>query len=206
MTGPTTTRAVVRSLDEAVRLIPAGAAIAIAGPAHERRPLALVRELARQGKRPARLLARTAGPEEELLGIPLEIVPSVRPPEVDVVLLHADAASVSGDVLLVDDPDTWYADRELSRSARVIASVEQLVSADTVAVRPRDLLVRGEGVLAVVHAPFGAHPLRYPGRYPADPGARATGPEAADHWAYLDAVGFARLLRRATIPDRERAQ
>lgn len=192
-------RDVVRSIAEALREIPDLATIAIAGPAHRRRPLALVRELARQGLKPGRLLAHTAGPEGQMLGVPLEIVPDLRPLDADVLLLHADAASSSGDVLLVDHPDVWYADRQFAATTgRVIASVEQLVSPETVADQPRDHLAGGEHVVAIVHAPFGAHPLAYPGRYPADESTGLNLQDAHDHWTYLDKVGFARLLRIAT--------
>jgi len=190
----------LRTIADALAEVPEGATVAIGGRADSRRPLALVRELVRQGRRPGRVLARQAGPEGGLLGVPLEVVPGPRPLEADVVLLHADAASLGGDVLLADDPDAWFEDRATARAGgRVIVSVEQVVSLATVADRPRDLLLRGAEVLAVVHAPFGAHPLGFPGRYPADP-ARAGVPAAADHWQYLDAVGFARLVRRSTLP------
>jgi acyl CoA:acetate/3-ketoacid CoA transferase alpha subunit len=192
-------RDAICSIAEAVLEIPDGASIAIAGPARRRRPLALVRELARQGRQPGRLLARTAGPESEILGVPLEIVAEGRPIDADVLIIHADAASSSGDVLLVDHPDVWYADRQLVATiGRVIASVEQLVSPETVAARPRDHLAGGEHVVAIVHAPFGAHPLAYPGRYPEDEGADLDLPDAPDHWTYLDRAGFAKLVRLAT--------
>ncbi|MHB1234611.1 MAG: hypothetical protein ACYCZK_02940 [Microbacteriaceae bacterium] len=117
----------------------------------------------------------------------------------DVLLLHAAAAAVTGDVLLDDEPDSWYADREFATAVEyVIVSVEQLVSADTAAGRPRDLLIPSGRVRAVVHAPFGSHPLSYPDRYPADPASSVEGPGARDHWSYLDQVGFARLVRRAS--------
>lgn len=195
----------VHEIAEAIRKVQEGATVAIAGRPHARRPLALVRELARQGRRPARLLARTAGPEGRLLDMPLELVPAERELRADIVLLHADAAGVSGDVLLVDDPDPWYADRVLAEAGGVIVSVEQLVSQETIAGRPRDRLVPAADVIAVVHAPFGSHPLAFPGRYPADPADPAgelAGPPQ-DHWAYLDSVGFARLTRRATTQEKE---
>lgn len=198
----------VRTIAEAVAAISESTTVAIAGPAAERRPSALVRQLARWGVRPARVLSRTAGPEGGMLGVPFEVVPVGRPLEADIVLLHADAASLDGDVLLADDPDVWFEDRALARAiGNVIVSVEQLVSCETVTERRRDLLLRGEEVAAVVHTPFGAHPLGFAGRYPADPDSPVVAP-AGDHWDYLDAVGFARLTRRATIhqPSPEGAQ
>ena len=100
---------------------------------------------------------------------------------------------------LVADPDEWYADRLLAASSgAVIATVEQLVSPATAAARPRDLVVRREQVAAFTHTPFGAHPLGFAGRYPADPERAVEGPDTPDHWAYLDAIGYARLVRRAT--------
>ncbi|NUU08463.1 CoA-transferase [Leifsonia sp. C5G2] len=201
MTGQRSTERLV-SLAEAARAVPDGAVVAIGGPAQARRPLALVRALARQGTRLSRLLARTDGPEGDLLGVPLELMPDGEALHADVLLLHADAATLAGDLLLVADPDEWYADRLLGAGAgRVIATVEQLVSPATALGRPRDLVVPGEHVVALAHTPFGAHPLAFAGRYPADPQATVEGPEAEDHWAYLDAIGYARLVRRATELD-----
>lgn len=195
-----TPRDVTCSLRDAVRDLPSGATVAIGGSEHQRRPLALVRELARHGFRPGRLLSRTSGPEGEILQTPLEVVPAEEPLQSDVLLLHADAATETGDVLLAADPDDWFADRELVYgTGQVIASVEQLVSTETAIARPRDQIANGERVVAVVHTPYGSHPLSFPGRYPADEEFALTGPDVIDHWAYLDAVGFARLTRRATI-------
>ncbi len=193
-------RDVTCSLHDAIRDLPSGATVAIGGSEHQRRPLALVRELTRLGFDPGRLLSRSDGPEGTMLGTPLEVVPAGEPLKSDVLLLHADAATEAGDVLLAADPDDWFADRELAYGTRqVIASVEQLVSNETAISRPRDQIASGERVVAVVHTPYGSHPLSFPGRYPADAEFAVAGPDVLDHWAYLDAVGFARLTRRATI-------
>lgn len=188
---------------EAVAGIPDGVTVAIGGPASARRPLALLRALARRSWRPGVLLAWTPLPEAALVGSTATVL---APEEIaaaapEILLLHAAAADETGNVLLNDLPDAWHADRVIARATGgVVASVEQLVSTETIRRRPRDLVAEGERVRGVVHAPFGAHPLGYPGRYPADPTADQAGPPTTDHWEYLDAIGFARLVRRSTIP------
>jgi len=225
----------ITSLADAIALVPRDALVAIAGPVGARRPLALVRELRRQERSDVRLVARTAGPEAELLGASgLDLVPAtafraaalgvdflpttagdgptvvspvsgasypvvaaVRP---SVALVHAEAADEDGTVLLSDATETWADDRELALAAElVIVSVERLVSRLAVVSRPRDVLLDGARVAAIVHAPFGAHPLPYPGEYPADDVA-APGEPSDDHWAYLDAVGIGRLITLASAP------
>jgi glutaconate CoA-transferase subunit A len=219
---------------EALARVPAGATVGIAGASGIRRPLALARELARQGRTDLRLVGWADGPEAGLIGCaPLTVVPAhafraaalgvdfipgerltagaggvvspvsgerfavIEAVAPDVVLLHADAADEDGNVLLVDDPDVWRNDGDLVAAGRtVIVSVERLVSRLTTADSPRDRIVAGSHVAAVVHAPFGAHPLAYPGRYAADD-APAIAP-AADHWAYLDQAGISRLIFRST--------
>jgi len=222
---------VISSIADAIATIPQGAVVGIAGAADLRRPLALVRELARQGRTDVRLVGWADGPEADLIGCePLSVVPpqafqaaalgvdflpgptaggsttvvspvsgetydviaSVRP---DVVLIHADSADENGTVILSDDPVTWRNDSDLvAAGVTVIASVEQLVSGLAIAEAGRDRIA--DGVSAVVHTPFGSHPIAYPGRYPAD-GDAAVAP-AADHWSYLDKLGVARLIYRST--------
>lgn len=225
----------VQPIAEAVASVPRGALVGIAGAGGLRRPMALGRELARQGRSDIRLVGWADGPESAVIGcealavVPpqafqaaalkvdflpgprsgtgsagiaspisgelYDVIESVRP---DVVLIHADAADEDGNVLLSDDPDTWRNDSDLvAAGATVIASVERLVSPLTIAESPRDRIVSSACVSAVVHAPYGAHPLAYPGLYPADPAAPAL-PPAADHWEYLDTVGIARLIYRST--------
>lgn len=195
----------ITSIDEAAARIPDGATVAIGGPEGARRPLALLRALARGSWRPGAVLSWAPAPEAVgLLTTQVRVVSPVElaAAEPDVLLLQAEAADEFGAVLLDDEPDAWHADRIVARAAGgVIASVEQLVSPATVRRRSRDLVVGPDRVQAIVHAPFGAHPLGYPGRYPPDPGADLAAPDAADHWAYLDAVGFARLVRRSTISE-----
>jgi acyl CoA:acetate/3-ketoacid CoA transferase alpha subunit len=192
---------------QAAAMGPDGATIAVGGPQSGRRPLALLRALRHAGVRTGTLLALAPLPEAvPLIGVDALVV---EPAELarrrpTAFLVHADAADEDGNVLLDDAPDAWLADRDTAATADiVIASVEQLVSPATVRRRRRELLIGHERVRALVHAPFGAHPLSFPGRYPADPGADVLGPVVEDHWAYLDAVGFARLVRRATLSEGE---
>ncbi len=194
------------SIAAAADRVPDGGTIAIGGPADGRRPLAILRALARRSWTPGALLAWAPFPEAALVGATATVL---TPEQIafaapDVFLLHAAAADEAGDVLLDDLPDAWYADRAITRAAGcVVATVEQLVSAETVRRRPRDLVAESERVRAVVHTPFGAHPLGYRGRYPADPSGSLAGPDSADHWEYLNAVGFARLLHRCSLPEGE---
>lgn len=211
--------------EEAVSRIAPGSVVGIAGPYGERRPLALVRALARRRVTGLRLVAWADGAEATMLDAPqLEVVraeafraaglgldffpvvpddarsgptvtspitgavygaiPALRP---DVVLLHAEAADEHGTVLLAADPSTWSNDRDLVASApTIIVSVERLVSPLAASGRARDRLIEPGRVAAIVHAPFGSHPLPYPGEYPADDSTRGAPPVDADHWAYLD--------------------
>jgi glutaconate CoA-transferase subunit A len=66
----------IRTIAEAVASIPKGAVVGIAGAGGARRPLALVRELARQGRTDVRLVGWADGPEASLIGCePLTVVP-----------------------------------------------------------------------------------------------------------------------------------
>ncbi|MCU1441564.1 MAG: hypothetical protein JWP85_2561 [Rhodoglobus sp.] len=227
--------ALIQTIAEAIATIPHGALVGVAGAGDVRRPMALARELARQGRTDIRLVGWANGPESALIGCgPLSVVPpqafqaaalgvdflpgpssgtssasvvspvsgevydviaSVRP---DVVLIHADAADEEGNVLLSDDPGTWRNDSDLvAAGVTVITSVERLVSSLTIAESPRDRIVAPPAVSSIVHAPYGSHPLAYPGHYPADPDAPVVS-AAPDHWAYLDTVGIARLIYRST--------
>ena len=224
----------ITSIEDAIAAIPQGATVAVAGAQDLRRPLALVRELARQGRTDVTLVGWAPGDESHIVGCqPLDVVlpqafraaalgvdfvpgpssgtgsvsvvspvsgavydviESVRP---DVVLIHADAADEDGNLLLSADPETWRNDSDLvAASTTVIASVERLVSPLATAESPRDRIV-APNISAVVHAPYGSHPLAYPGLYPADPESPVR-PANSDHWSYLDAVGIARLIYRST--------
>ena len=228
-------RPLIQPIAEAIASIPQGAVVGVAGTGDLRRPMALSRELARQGRADIRLVGWADGPESAVIGceslavvppqafraaalgvdfIPgprsdthstgivspvsgelYDVIESVRP---DVVLIHADAADENGNVLLSDDLDAWRNDSDLVAAAvTVIASVERLVSPLTIAESPRDRIVSSASVSAIVHAPYGAHPLGYPGLYLADPTTPVV-PPMADHWKYLDTVGIARLIYRST--------
>ena len=222
------------TLAEAVARVRDGQLVALGGEQDARRPLALARELIRQGRRDLVLTGWAGGPDVRLLvesevarevdiapgdrawfgflatalGVPflplpaaaIDVPETVRAVVPDVALIHADAASPGGVVLSHQDRHGFERDRALAASARtVIVSVEQIVS-DLTVERHRDrILIECDRVVAVVLAPFGSHPLAFPGRYHADSAARAFPPHGLpDHWSYLDAQGIGRLTLAAT--------
>ncbi len=132
----------------------------------------------------------------------------------DVAILHAHRADARGNVQFSPDRAGACADDlMLARAARnVIVTVEQIVSAETIASRPADTVLSGADVTWAVEAPFGAHPFALDNRYAADivnlqACMRATADRAsldawladqvtgpADHWEYLDRVGARSLM------------
>jgi glutaconate CoA-transferase, subunit A len=137
----------------------------------------------------------------------------VRPLHLDLACIHAATADAFGNV---QPTGSGYGDKALARAARrVVATVEEIVPNEVVRANPSRTMIPGADLL--VHAPFGSHPFAAPGGYIADAahlkgylaaterwyreddrGALddylrewVTGP--ADHWAYLDRVGPARL-------------
>ncbi len=95
---------------------------------------------------------------------------ALRAAEPDVALLHAHTADAKGNVqiderVLMDN----FADVFIARSAkRVIVSVEEIVSTETVMKRPQATILPGFFVDAVVEAPQGAHPCSCDLRYDYD--------------------------------------
>lgn len=138
-------------------------------------------------------------------------VAAVRP---DVAIIHAHSADRWGNVAL--DPESrtdMPPDLMVARAARtVIASVEQIVSDETIRRRPAGTILPGADIACVVEAPYGAHPCGAETRYTFDAEAlrayrdRSSSERAfgewldefvhgvADHWAYLDRIGTRGLL------------
>jgi glutaconate CoA-transferase, subunit A len=234
------------SLADAVGLINNADSVAVGGHAGRRPPMALVREIIRQGRKDLRLLCWDKGPAFELLiaagcgesiaagdpetrdriraislGLPSASgtwdshFRTLRP---DFVLLHAQWADAGGNVRFALDqweaelPDLLFA----KVGAKVIVSVEQVVSSQAIALRRTDPHLSGEAVACIVEAPYGAYPAACDTRYGADVEALeeiidALGSQQAlrawlerhvvqprDHWAALDAIGAQRLLGVAT--------
>ncbi len=146
---------------------------------------------------------------------PLPVEPGARrllavpPIEPDVTLIHAQQADEYGNVQFLGAP---FFDVMLAQaSRRVVVSVDRIVSADTV--RRSNHLTRLPAAMvdAVVEVPYGAHPTASAAIHRADEHhlceyVSASGEAAsfdgylaryvhgpADHPAYLDAIGAARL-------------
>ncbi|WP_137389524.1 CoA transferase subunit A [Rhodoligotrophos defluvii] len=162
-----------------------------------------------------RLRAAALGwPSATVAGL-AEAVPALHP---DIVLLHAHFADEQGNVrFTTDEWQPEFPDLLLARSARtVIVSVEQVVSAETIASRPTDPFLAGSAVTCIVEAPYGAYPAACEARYAADAEALAQVAQAtrspgalrawmdeyvfgiADHWAALDRIGARRLMAVST--------
>jgi glutaconate CoA-transferase subunit A len=232
----------VGTLTDAVAMIRDGATLAVGGRANRRVPMALVREIARQGRRSlrivrldrdmnldawikgdchivegdehvlrARLGAAAAGlafmpldpsadwssdraveaVDDPFTGKAVRIAAALRP---DVAILHAHTADRHGNVALDADCDpTPMFDATMARaSKRVIVSVEQIVSDETIRRSAPRLLLRADQVACVIEAPYGAHPSACDARYDHDPKEFET--DAIDHDVYLQHVGARRLF------------
>ncbi len=221
----------IRPLDEAIRLIPDGAVLALAGGGRGRQPMAAVRELIRQERRGLHVAACQGGVALDLLvacgctasveteaadrfhaaslGVPFLPRPNggdgwtaVQAIHPDVAIIHAHRADAAGNVQLAPEPGDDGLDAATGRSARtVIVTVEQIVSAATIARHAAQTILRGAEVACVVEAPFGAHPCGCDPLYWHDDAyldrllAGAADLDAAgDHWAYLDRVGARALM------------
>lgn len=233
-------------LADAVGLIRDADNVALGGHAGRRPPMALVREIIRQGRKDLRLLCWDKGPAFDLLiaagcgeslaagdpgmrdrirtialGLPSTSgtwdshFRTLRP---DFVLLHAQWADADGNVrFALDQWEAELPDLLLAKTgAKVIVSVEQVVSSQAIALRRTDPFLSGEAVACIVEAPYGAYPAACDTRYGADVAALDEITDAVrsqqalrawlqahvfqprDHWAALDAIGARRLLGVAT--------
>jgi glutaconate CoA-transferase subunit A len=147
---------------------------------------------------------------DPIAGETLIAVPPIKP---DVCLLHAAGADAYGNVRHFGGPG-WH-DLFLYRAAdRVVVEVEQVIPNEEIRANPWATTIAGAD--AIVRAPFGAHPFYSRGFYLQDVGfvgeyfeiaqnaERDPVPmqrwidrycrEPANHAAYLERVGIARLL------------
>jgi glutaconate CoA-transferase, subunit A len=124
-------------------------------------------------------------------GAAVLVAAALRP---DVAILHAHVADCFGNVALDADSDTESLfDATLARAAaRVIVSVEQIVSEETIRHSGARVLLGSENVACVVEAPYGAHPCACDARYAHDAGT--IDESSVDHASYLQAVGSRRLF------------
>ncbi len=106
-------------------------------------------------------------------GTPLVAVPAM---ELDVVVLHADAADADGNVLGPADRDFLFdLDANMARAAdRVVVGVERIVPTEEVRAQRDRTLLYGYEVDAVVEVPGGAAPTSLPGVYEPDLAALRT--------------------------------
>ncbi len=229
----------VVSLTDAVGFIRDADCVALGGHAGRRMPMALIREIIRQGRKDLRLVGWDSGPAFELLAAAgcassVEAGDSVTRDRIratalgwsgaeganfrtlrpDIVLLHAQWADTNRNVrIALDQWEAELPDLLLARTgAKVIVSVEQVVSSQAILRRPTDPFLPGEFVTSVTEAPYGAYPGACDTRYATDVEAlgeiiEATRSQQAlrawldthviepgDHWAALDAIGSRRLL------------
>lgn len=142
---------------------------------------------------------------------PLEniaLVPAIAP---DVAVFHGIRGDRHGNVIT-----SGVLDAKLiaQASRRAVATVEEISEGDLTREPHTGVLVPGIHVSAVVHAPRGAHPTAFEGRYPMDAEhvreyIKAAESDAAfaawleryvyevpDHAAYLERVGLAAAVAR----------
>jgi glutaconate CoA-transferase subunit A len=124
--------------------------------------------------------------QDPFTGEEVVVVPPITP---DVALIHALKGDAQGNLLV----DRIEDDHLLAQaSQRVIASVEEIVPAGTLAETPGGLFVSGLYVTALVHAPCGAYPTACRGYYAYDPVQISSYVEAAKtpeaFRSYLDAL------------------
>jgi glutaconate CoA-transferase, subunit A len=199
----------VVSLADAIGLIRDADCVALGGHAGRRPPMALTREIIRQGRKDLRLVSWDKGLALELLvaaGCGASIaandmetrdriraialgLPSTsgtwdshfRILRPDFVLLHAQWADADGNVrFAMDQWEAEFPDVLLAKiGTKVIVSVEQVVSSQAIARRPADPFLSGKAVACVVEAPYGAYPAACDTRYEADHEALGEIAEAA---------------------------
>jgi len=147
-------------------------------------------------------------PGEKLLLLPV--------PSIDTAIIHVQMASFDGTCRIFGDP---YQDIDLAIAANhVIVTCEELVSNKEIRKEPNKNSIPGFVVDAVVHTPFGAHPMQCSEYYDYDKhflfdyedyGKTAESFEAflrewvygvKDHNAYLDKLGTSRVLALKTVP------
>jgi glutaconate CoA-transferase subunit A len=150
-----------------------------------------------------RVLANPYDPLENIA-----LVPAIAP---DVAVFHGIRGDRHGNVIT-----SGVLDAKLiaQASRRAVATVEEISEGDLTREPHTGVLVPGIHVSAVVHAPRGAHPTAFEGRYPMDAEhvreyVKAAESDAAfaawleryvyevpDHVAYLERVGLAAAAAR----------
>ena len=150
-----------------------------------------------------RVLANPYDPREEVA-----LVPAIAP---DVAVFHGIRGDRHGNVIT-----SGVLDAKLiaQASRRAVATVEEISEGDLTREPHTGVLVPGIHVSAVVHAPRGAHPTAFEGKYPVDADhvreyVKAAESDAAfaawleryvygvpDHAAYLKRVGLAAAAAR----------
>jgi glutaconate CoA-transferase, subunit A len=141
---------------------------------------------------------------------------AVSPLKPDVAIIHAARADDAGNVQLYGPTSVIV--EQARAAAHVIVSVEEVVDTEVIRRHPEFTILPGLLVDAVVHAPFGAHPLGNYGYYQHDQAYlqdyydSSRAPQStqafldewihapADHWAYLDKIGIMRLMRLRVDP------
>ncbi|MCL4664805.1 hypothetical protein L0Z14_30270 [Burkholderia multivorans] len=133
----------------------------------------------------------TEAVDDPFTGGTVLVASALRP---DVAIIHAHMADRFGNVVMDADCEAQPAfDATLARAAkRVIVSVEQIVSEETIAQCARRMLLRADEVACVTEAPYGAHPASCDKRYARD--AQWCDETASDHDAYLRGIGARRLF------------
>ncbi|QRI63801.1 CoA transferase subunit A [Shinella sp. PSBB067] len=144
------------------------------------------------------------------------VVSLVSPLKPDIAVIHAARADELGNVELYGT--TSVIEEQVRAAAKVIVTVEEIVTTEEIRRNPQATLIPGMMVDKLVHLPFGAFPLGVYGYYEYDGAALADYYEAsrtpegtrvwldtwvhgiATHWDYLDAHGASRLLALRTDP------
>ena len=145
-----------------------------------------------------RVLANPYDPREDIA-----LVPAIAP---DVAVFHGIRGDRHGNVITSGALDAKLI---AQASRRAVATVEEISEGDLTREPHTGVLVPGIHVSAVVHAPRGAHPTAFEGKYPVDAEhvreyVKAAESDAAfaawleryvygvpDHAAYLERVGLA---------------
>lgn len=136
--------------------------------------------------------------EDPYTGVPVVAVPAM---QLDVVILHAEAADPRGNVMGPARPDFLFdLDANLARAAdRVVVTVDRVVTTDEMRAASDRTLLFGFEVDAVVEVPRGAAPTSLPGVYEPDLRAlRAYLGRASEDLS--DAATAVRELTTRTVP------
>jgi len=96
-------------------------------------------------------------------GEKLAAIPALKP---DVALIHAQFADEEGNLQLFGLPGDSL--EGAMASERIVATVEEIVSRETIRARPERTVVPGFRVATVSHVPWGAHPSYVDGFYGRD--------------------------------------